>query len=74
MFLRNNIMKHFERLVSEVMFPQHPIWNFLVTGLLKHMSAATDTDFFGYKLDIRSNRHRIESGKAEAGVSFAVHP
>jgi hypothetical protein len=46
----------------------------LVTGLLKHMSAFTNTDFIGCYIVIRSNGHRMESGKAETDVSFTVRP
>jgi hypothetical protein len=40
------------------------------------MSAVTNTHFFGYKYFgcLPAVRNRIDSGKAEAGVSVAVHP
>jgi hypothetical protein len=38
----------FEMRVFEVMLTQQPIRNFMVTGVLKYIFVATDTDFFGY--------------------------
>jgi hypothetical protein len=43
-----NIVMCLERKVSQVVFPGQQIWNFLVAGLLKHMSTIRDSDFLGY--------------------------
>jgi hypothetical protein len=66
-------VKRFERNVPEVPLPVHPICNFLVNGFLKNISAVTDTEFLDTDL-LPAVTDRIESEKAEEGVSFALQP
>jgi hypothetical protein len=68
-----NIVTCFEMHVYEVAITAQPVWDLLVTGLLLDMSTLTDTDFLDANI-LLAVTDRIESGRAEAGVSFAVHP